>query len=521
MIASSANITDTQFLAGGIYSAQSGGAYLPSFTGAGGKIVVEQGALITTNTPASVTSGGGFVLLMGTEVDNAGSITTPKGRPSLLRAMPLSCAKATAPTPINTPPPAATEIAPLFAAGSTSGTVTNTGLILAQQGDITLAGHAVTQDGILLSTTSVNQRGTIHLLNSASDATGSVTLTGNGISLILPELDSTDAALNSQRDALIAASGANGLATGQFDNLSTLADRKDQSRIEIVTGGLVDFGNGSLTMARAARWRPSPASACSPKTAPSSTSPARSAPCCRCPPMRSRSTSRATSCVTSPQNRDSGVLINSNIWIDARDLTLVPAGTGGYASDRYYTAGGLLEVSGYLNNTGHKIGEWTAVGGSITLSAPEVVAQQGIHPSTSPGLGSVPGRLCSAVLPAWQRRPHLQRQQCSGQPDLYGSREWLRGQPRALGYCRGLSRSVRQGQRALGGRLYLGAGCRPAQPVDTPPRSSRARSSPTSIDGEQQVAARPVGVIRWLQADAKRRCRSPARWRSGSTWASA
>ncbi|MCZ3030530.1 hypothetical protein NYY88_19680, partial [Acinetobacter baumannii] len=76
----------------------------------------------------------------------------------------------------------------------------------------------------------------------------------------------------------------------------------------------------------------------------------------------------------SPQNRDSGTLLNSNMWIDARDLTLVPAGTGGYATDRYYTAGGLLEVSGYLNNTGHKIGEWTAVGGTITLSAPEVVA---------------------------------------------------------------------------------------------------------------------------------------------------
>ena len=66
----------------------------------------------------------------------------------------------------------------------------------------------------------------------------------------------------------------------------------------------------------------------------------------------------------SPINRDSGVLANQNVWIDVRDLTLVPAGTGGYASERYYTAGGLLEVGGYLANTGHTIGEWTAVGGS-------------------------------------------------------------------------------------------------------------------------------------------------------------
>ncbi|MFG3757055.1 hypothetical protein, partial [Klebsiella pneumoniae] len=71
----------------------------------------------------------------------------------------------------------------------------------------------------------------------------------------------------------------------------------------------------------------------------------------------------------SPQNRDNGALINQNLWIDARSLVLVPAGTGGYASNRYYTGGGLLEVSGYLANVPHKIGEWVAVGGSITLAA--------------------------------------------------------------------------------------------------------------------------------------------------------
>ncbi|MCK9910150.1 hypothetical protein MXD81_13480, partial [Microbacteriaceae bacterium K1510] len=79
----------------------------------------------------------------------------------------------------------------------------------------------------------------------------------------------------------------------------------------------------------------------------------------------------------SPLNRDSDGLKNANIWIDVRDLILVSAGTGGYASDRYYTPGGLLEVSGYLNTTAHTIGEWSAIGGTITLSAPEVIAQQG------------------------------------------------------------------------------------------------------------------------------------------------
>ncbi|MGY3486981.1 filamentous hemagglutinin family protein [Bradyrhizobium sp. USDA 4011] len=387
LIASSANIADSQFLANGIYSTQSGTKYLPSFTGAGGKIVVESGALITTNAPSSVTAGGGFVLLMGTEVDNAGAITTPKGQTQfaagddfILRAGYGTNTNQNSTTRGN-------EIAPVLYPRSGSGTVTNTGLVLAQQGDITLAGHAVTQDGILLSTTSVNQRGTIHLLNAASDTTGSVTLTGNGISLILPEtdaaaglvsgIDPSVTALNSQRDALIAAAKPNLLATGQFNNLSTLSDRPDQSRIEIVTGGTIDFRNGSLTMAQGGQVT---ASAGKRVFAESGSVIDVSGTTGTVLPVSANSIKvnvQGNELRDSPQNRDSGTLINSNMWIDARDLTLVPAGTGGYATDRYYTAGGLLEVSGYLNNTGHKIGEWTAVGGTITLSAPEVVAQRG------------------------------------------------------------------------------------------------------------------------------------------------
>ncbi len=59
LIASTAGMTDQQFLNSGIYSTQSNGSYVPSFTAAGGKVVVEAGALISTAAPTSVTSGGG------------------------------------------------------------------------------------------------------------------------------------------------------------------------------------------------------------------------------------------------------------------------------------------------------------------------------------------------------------------------------------------------------------------------------------------------------------------------------
>jgi filamentous hemagglutinin family protein len=380
LIASTAGITDQQFLTNGIYSTQTGSTYNPSFTGAGGKIIVEQGALIATSAPTSVTSGGGFVLLMGTEVDNAGSITTPNGQTMLAAGDDFILRPGVGTNANQTSTTRGNEIAPVLHAGSTSGTVDNTGLVFSQQGDITLAGHAIVQDGILVSTTSVNQRGTIHLLNSATDTLGSVTLSGNALTLILPELDSTDTALDSQRDALIADSATQnvaraGAANAQFNNLSLLADREDESRIEIVTGGTVDFQNGSLTMAQGGQVAVSAGQRVFAATGSTiDVSGSNAAPL----PMSDNEIQvnvQGNELRDSPANRDSGALINDNVWIDVRDLILVPAGTGGYATDRYYTPGGLFEVSGYLSNMPHTIGEWTAVGG--TLSAPEVVAQQG------------------------------------------------------------------------------------------------------------------------------------------------
>ncbi|MGO4714356.1 filamentous hemagglutinin family protein [Bradyrhizobium sp. 2TAF24] len=377
LIASTAGITDQQFLTKGIYSAQSGTSYLPSFSRAGGKIVVENGALITTNAPTSVTSSGGFVALLGTEVRNAGTVITPKGQ-ALLAAGDDFILRAGYSTNVHQfSTTNGSEVAPVIYAASTGGTVGNTGLILSQQGDITLAGRALTQGGVLVATTSVNQRGTIHLLNSASDGAGSVTLTGGSTTLVMPELSARDTALNSRRDALIAASGPNPLAIGQFDNLSRLADSQDRSRVEIVTGGVASFLGGSQTMAQGGQIAVSAGKRVfTERGATLDVSGVQGV----LRPMDAnliKVNIQGNELRDSPQNRDSGTLFNQNVWIDARNLTLVPAGTGGYATDRYYTAGGLLEVSGYVGNTAHTIGEWAAVGGTVTLAAPEVVAQRG------------------------------------------------------------------------------------------------------------------------------------------------
>ncbi|MGO4712938.1 filamentous haemagglutinin family protein [Bradyrhizobium sp. 2TAF24] len=393
LIAASANITDQQFLSKGLYSSQAGISYLPSFTGAGGKIVVENGALITTSAPTSVTSGGGFVALLGTEVRNAGAIATPKGQ-ALLAAgddFILRAGYGTASNQFSTT--RGSEIAPLLGMGSTSGQVINTGLVSSQQGDITLAGRAVTQDGVLLSTTSVNQRGTIHLLNASGDTGGSVTLTARSLSVILPELASRDTALNSQRDALIAASGTNPGAFGQFDNLSKLADRRDQSRIEIVTGGMINFQSGSTAMAQGGQIAVSAGKRVFAESGSSLDVSGVQGVVLPMSANQVRVSIQGNELRDSPVNRDSGVLNNASVWIDVRNLLYLPAGTGGYAGERYYTRGGLLEVSGYLANTPHTIGEWAAVGGTITLAGPEVIAQQGSKFNIAGGSVSYDGGL--------------------------------------------------------------------------------------------------------------------------------
>jgi len=382
LIASTAGITDDQFRSNGIYSIPNGSGYTPSFRSAGGRVVVEAGGSINTHAPSSVTSGGGHVLLIGSQVENAGSIATPRGQALLAAGDDFILRQGYGTEANQSSTTRGSEISPVIAAGSASGTVRNSGLVFAQQGDVTLAGRTILQDGALIATTSVNTRGTIHLLNGATDSRGSVALGAASLTAILPELESKDNALNSQREALVAASEAANLlragsATGAFDNLSLLADRLDQSRIEIVTGGDITFKGGSITAAQGGQIAASAGGRIVAETGANLDVSGIRHVALAMETNNLKVNLQGNELRDSPLNRDSEVLRSNDIWIDLRSLTLVSAGTGGYTSDRYYTSGGLIEVGGHLANTAHGIGEWVSVGGTITLSAPEVVAQKG------------------------------------------------------------------------------------------------------------------------------------------------
>ncbi|WP_081768830.1 filamentous haemagglutinin family protein [Herbaspirillum sp. RV1423] len=391
LVAAAAAISDSQFTASGLYGAN---GTTPSFTDANGKLIVEAGARISTAPAASVTQGGGYVLLLGSEVSNAGTISTPKGQAALAAGDSFIIRKGYGTDANAMSTTRGNEISPQFINGSTAGKVVNTGLLTSPEGDVTLAGRDVQQNGVAIATTTVNTRGTIHLLNSASDAQGSVTLGSGSYTAVLIDDDGTTTALNSQRDALIADSAKQdalraSASSGVFDNLSKLSDRRDQSRVEIVSGGNINFADGSLTLASGGQIA---ASATKRAFAASGSTLDVSGAVGVSLPMSSNGllvNIQGNELRDAPVARDSGTLSSSNVWIDTSRLIYVPAGTGGYASDRWYTAGGLLEVGGYLANQGHRVGEWAAQGGALTLGGAEVITQTGSAINISGGTVNV------------------------------------------------------------------------------------------------------------------------------------
>ncbi|MBH1984097.1 MAG: filamentous hemagglutinin family protein [Burkholderiales bacterium] len=367
LVAAAARISDERFQKNGIYSPGTAGA--TTLTDAAGKVQVQAGARLASNAPKGSTEGGGYVMLLGKEVHNAGEITTPKGQALLAAGDSFTIKKGvgTDGNPLSTT--RGSEVTPQFAAGSTAGKVVNTGLIQAREGDITLAGRTVRQDGVLLASTTTATRGTIHLNALGSDA--AVTVGRGATTDILVEDDGKTTALDSQRDAM------RGPAVTSTDNIVAVNDRRDQSRIEIGSAGTVEFMGDSLTLATGGQIAVNAASRSLVRDGAqldvSGAVGVKVAMAANNVEINVQGNEQRDA----PVNRDGKALINNNIWVDRRKLVLVPKGTNGYDSDRWYTAGGLLEVAGYLGTQGHSVSEWMAQGGTVSFGGKDVVTQAG------------------------------------------------------------------------------------------------------------------------------------------------
>ncbi|KQX90306.1 hypothetical protein ASD34_03305 [Variovorax sp. Root473] len=389
LLASAVGMTDAQFKRG-IYSEALGTGFVPTLANdlsasatavasgnATGDVIVERGARISTHQPQTVTEGGGYVLLAGREAHNRGTIVTPGGQTTLAAGDSFVIRKGLGTDSNQQSSTRGNEVTPARNKDSTAGSVSNSGLIQALTGDITLTGRTVEQSGVLLSSTSVTTRGTLHLnaAGHAGEADARVTLAPGSISAVLLD-DSKATALDVQRDAQIKESAT--LSDGAYN-------RRDLSLVQIASTGNVEFQSDSMTLATggqvnvnatrrvhlAERAAIDVAGAVGVRVA-----------------MASNNIEvnvQGNEQRDAPGNRDSKNLNNANVWIDRRYLVRVPAGTNGYATERWYTGGGLLEVSGYLNTGGHGIGEWTASGGTVAFGGGELVTRAGSAINVSGG----------------------------------------------------------------------------------------------------------------------------------------
>ena len=213
------NNPDVQFLFSALPQA-AGSKGTPAFTpdapltpdGSTGAVTVQAGAQITAPTTADHV--GGRVALIGANVTNAGTISTPDGQTILAAGLQvgLTAHSSTDPSLRGLDVYVGAVVDPASNLPAYAGTVTNTGMINAPRADVTMTGKTVNQMGVIDSSTSVSLNGRIDLdanygavSNTVYDPTipsqglpflfksaGVVTLGTDSVTRILPELSSTE-----------------------------------------------------------------------------------------------------------------------------------------------------------------------------------------------------------------------------------------------------------------------------------------------------------------------------------------
>ncbi|MEW6645034.1 MAG: filamentous hemagglutinin family protein [Pseudomonadota bacterium] len=376
LVASTLDITDKTFNTALLNRSPFDGAgnlQAPIFgnsSGSAGDVIVEAGAVIVTAPPSSATTAGGNAFLFGANVQNAGSIVTPGGQAVLAAGTSVY---------ITTSSNASQQ--GLSFNVLNGGTVTNTGLVAAPTGNITLVGMDLEQSGVLVATTSVNQAGSIllsaqqglqrvtggdYVPYAVPSQTGTVRLAGGSLTAVLPEEDGLTAKdtqpqaqsritveggfVNVQsRAAIIAPSGRVALEASSFgdqlyrlDNSGTslnASSRRDRSRVLVDGGALIDVSGLQAIPVAAAN-------------------------------DVVQVTVRANELRDSPLQRG-GVLNSKDVWVNVYGLNPV-------ASDRVYTTGGLLEVSGWLGQIARPIDQRLTTGGTVmAYSSGDVVLRPG------------------------------------------------------------------------------------------------------------------------------------------------
>ena len=149
-------------------------AWTPTVTGPIGDVVVEPGAVITA--PVNSANSGGLVALVGPNVENQGSISTPNGQTVLAAGLQVGMVPHPSSDPslrgldfyvgkVSDPAISTVSVASGSSTTAQTGTAKNDGLISIPEGDATMVGKSVLQNGGIDGSTSVsfNEIGRAHV----------------------------------------------------------------------------------------------------------------------------------------------------------------------------------------------------------------------------------------------------------------------------------------------------------------------------------------------------------------------
>jgi len=253
------NNPDVQFLFSALPQA-AGSKGTPAFTpnapltpdGSTGAVTVQAGAQLTAPTTADHV--GGRIALIGANVSNAGTISTPDGQTILAAGLQvgLTAHSSTDPSLRGLDVYVGAVVDPASSLPAYAGTVTNTGMVNALRADVTMTGKTVNQMGVIDSSTSVSLNGRIDLdanygavSNTVYDPTipsqglpflfksaGVVTLGADSVTRILPELSSIERVVGTSL-ALPSQINVQGYVVHLASNASVLAPN---AKVTINTG---------------------------------------------------------------------------------------------------------------------------------------------------------------------------------------------------------------------------------------------------------------------------------------------
>jgi filamentous hemagglutinin family protein len=340
--------------------------------GKSGNVTVEAGAVL--ESPANADNVGGKIALIGPDVTNAGTISTPDGQTILAAGQQVGFL------------PHAESDASLRGldvyVGQGGGTATNEGDIIAPEADVTMVGAGVDQLGAIESTTSVSLNGRIDLKADSGSVVvqipgqanqivpteaGSVTFGDGSITEILPELDS------------------NATITGNALALTSQVNVQGKT-IHMAGDGELLAPNATMSM-QAGEWLPNPTNGSYGFDFTNGQIYLDSGALVDVAGSEDVSASVTQNIIAvqllGPELADSplqrnGLLRGQTIYVDIRDQ--------GVYDGVPWIGTPLADVSGYAALVPYTVGELTTAGGQVTMQAGgSIVMQKGSEVNVSAG----------------------------------------------------------------------------------------------------------------------------------------